>query len=109
MASLLLMQKRFRMLVIDISINRKHHVTSIGAVRIEPKTDPENDTVCKYKVGRIYEGKIRRELGTVEHVYGDGAEELARKSIALVLRSGVTAIEEDNLERLLKIAERDTK
>jgi hypothetical protein len=92
-------------IVVDISINRVKHISSIGAVRINPKTDVDNNTICTYKVGRIYDGKIKREIGTVEHMYGDGAEVLAGKIVAMVSSSPTSAFEEDNLERLLKIAE----
>ncbi len=97
------------MLVIDISVNRKHFITSIGAQRIEPTTkgDIADDTICKYKVGRIFDGAIKRELGVIEHRYGDGAEALAEKSISLVKRHKSTSIQEEAYERLSMIAASD--
>jgi hypothetical protein len=95
------------MLVVDISINRKRHVSSVGATRISPVDNIDNDTICKYKVGRIFDGKIKRPIGEVEHRYGDGAEVLAFKILELVSLSGISAIEEENYERLLSIHEQE--
>lgn len=97
------------MLVIDISINRERHIATVGAVRVKPsKGKVDNDTMCTYSVGRVYEGVIKREAGQVEHLYGDGAEELALKAIECINNSDLTTIEEDNLERLLAFVDSDS-
>ncbi len=97
------------MLVIDISINRKHIVTTIGAQRVKPRSKGliEDDTMCTYKVGRVFEGKIKRELGRIEHRYGDGAEALAEKAISLVRHHNSTAAQEEAYERLTMLASDD--
>lgn len=92
------------MLVIDISVNGSHHISSIGAVRISHVDErPDKDDVCTYSVGRIYERKIKRPAGTVEHRYGDSDEVLAVKAIEKVLECGTSSLEEDNLERLMYV------
>ena len=95
------------MLVVDISINREKHVSTIGAVRISPDKDyVENDTICTYRIGRVYDNKIPRPFGTIEHRYGDGAESLAAKIVAKMEDAELSAIEEDNFERLLSISKK---
>ncbi len=90
------------MLVIDISTNRENHIVSIGAIRINPtKCNVADDVLCTYEVGRIYEGKIPRPVGEIEHIHGEGAEVLAAKAISKVTDSGGSTLEEDNLQRLL--------
>jgi hypothetical protein len=95
------------MLVIDISVSREHIVTSIGAQRTSPMSVSSDDTVCTYKVGRVFDGKIKRPLGSVEHRYGDGAEALAEKAIAIVRNHKSTAQQEESYERLIALASED--
>lgn len=92
------------MLVIDISVNREVMVSSIGAQRIShTESRPGDDDLCRYKVGRVFEGKIRRPVGEVLHRYGDGAEVLAKLAIEKVVRdSDMSALEESNFEILAK-------
>ena len=92
------------MLVIDISINRKHKISTIGAVRIDPKSEVGDSDLCTYEYGRVYDGKIKRPMGITTHIYGDGAEILAAKVLGLVSESDITALHEHNLERLIDIA-----
>lgn len=96
------------MLVVDISLNRGRIVSSIGAVRTNPKGRVDDDTLCTYEVGRIYKGKIPRPAGTIEHLYGDKAEVLAAKALALIAEHNVSATEEDNYDRLIHIVNDDT-
>jgi hypothetical protein len=95
------------MLVIDISVNRQHYITSIGAQRIKPLKDVTDDTVCTYNVGRVFDGKIKRSLGEVKHRYGDGAEALAEKAIGIVKNHHSTSAQEEAYERLISIAVED--
>jgi len=93
------------MLVIDVSINRKHKISTVGATRVSPKGKVEDDTVCTYEIGRVFDGKIKRVIGTVEHTYGDGAEVLAAKMMLKVSECDISAIHEQNFERLTSILE----
>lgn len=95
------------MLVVDISINRETPVSSIGAIRISPENDiVDNDTICTYRIGRVYKGKIPRPFGTIKHRYGDGAEALAATIVSKMKDAELSTIEEDNFERLLSIAKK---
>ena len=91
------------MLVIDISINGRKEIVRIGAVRIFP-SNVDEDTICTYEVGRIYDGRIKRPLGTLEHRYGDMAEVLAEKALSLVNKSSTTSSQEDVLELVERLA-----
>jgi len=96
------------MLVIDISINRERHITTVGVRRLSPNRDTVDGLEeCTYEVGRVYEGKIKRPVGEITHIYGDGAEVLASKALTFILETGGSALEEDNFERLLRFAELD--
>jgi hypothetical protein len=95
------------MLVIDISINRKIPITSIGARRISPKGDVDDDEICEYEVGRIFDGRIKRPLGKLKHRYGDGAEALAEKAIGIVKNHSSTSEQEEAYEKLIKLASND--
>jgi len=76
------------MLIIDITINRIKLVSSIGATRIHPDEVDEN-TICTYSVGRVFDGRIFREMAKVKHRYGDGAEELARKMLNVATEDSI--------------------
>ena len=92
------------MLVIDISINRRTVVSSIGAVRMSPEGDVDEDTICEYYIGRIFDGKIKRPIGIIQHRYGDGAEVLAEKVLSVSNNHIMTSSEESRLESLIQIA-----
>ena len=92
------------MLIVDISFNRTRHISSIGAEKIRAEKNNENDTICTYRVGRVYDGKIKREIGMLKHRFEDGDEVLAGKIIDMATSFSMSALEEDNLERLLNIA-----
>lgn len=92
------------MLVIDISINRKVNIVSMGAVRISPKDDVDDDTICTYEVGRIFDGVIKRKLGEVKHRYGDRAEVLAEKVIGFINSHSSSTEQEERYETLAKAA-----
>jgi len=98
------------MLVVTISINGRTVVSRIGARRISHLDErPSDDSVCKYEVGRIFDGRIKRPIGTVEHVYGDGAEVLAKLAVEKVVDDGdLSALEETNFEMLEKIYNSET-
>ncbi len=93
------------MLLVKISINNEHLVSHIGIRRLTPKDKPNDDDVCTYTVGRIFDEEVKVELGTLSHRYKDGAEVLTAKAMALVSEHTLTAIEEEARHRLYKISE----
>ena len=78
------------MLMIDITINRDANVTSLGAVRIEPKEIVDADTVSTYQVGYIFDGKVQIELGEIQHKYSDGALFLSNLVLNLASKHAIT-------------------
>ena len=97
------------MLVIDITASRNHRISTVGVVRTYPLGDVEDTQMCVYEFGRVYKGKIKRPMGEIEHVYGDGAEKLAARVMIEVSKSDISAIHEQNYERLIDILEIENK